>query len=467
MMSHSLEASEVRRVMYIPYYGKKTTAAQKEKCLLDIHLPAKGKDWPTLVWFHGGGLVAGKRSAPEALLEKGIAVVAVGYRLSPQAKCPAYIEDAAAATAWVLDHIAEHGGDPGKVFIGGHSAGGYLAAMVGMDPTWLGKHGRKPTDLAGVVPVSGQMTTHFQIRDERKEPEAVPGIDRFAPIAHANQPFAPMLLITGEESVEWATRVAENRWFASVLREAGHLDVQLHELSGMNHSTCLTGGMVLIEGFIQRIVRDRSVRPRRFVAIPPAGKEVRPMPFGNPEDWRSTGGIRSGKEDLDASLTIFWTPEGLQLSVSVTDDLHHPPGESEAMSKFDSMQVSFQPMVHAGTVRRTELILAEVKGRPVLWCTHAHEKNKVGKAANPLPVAFKEVDSRMAKVERKGTALIYSLTIPAGWTGYEQLSAGAGLALAVQVNDSDGEAPKGFLHWGDGIIGPRDPKRYHVLALTE
>lgn len=249
----------------IAYYGAEATAAggaaMQQHCLLDLHLPKSGTGWPTLVWLHGGGLTGGGRGGPGALAGKGIAVVAVGYRLSPAATCPAYIEDAAAATAWALDRIGEYGGDPKRVFLGGHSAGAYLAAMVGMDPVWLARHGRKPLDLAGLVAVSGQMTTHFTVRAERKQPPAIPVIDAFAPIAHASAALPPMLLITGEERIEWPTRVAENRWFAAVLREAGHDRVTLHELGGFDHGSCVEGGLPLIRAFV--------LGPPAAVADPP------------------------------------------------------------------------------------------------------------------------------------------------------------------------------------------------------
>ena len=64
-------------------------------------------------------------------------------------------EDVAAAASWMLAHGAEHGGDPRRLFIVGHSAGAHLVALVGVDPAYLGAHGRRPDELAGVIPVDG------------------------------------------------------------------------------------------------------------------------------------------------------------------------------------------------------------------------------------------------------------------------------------------------------------------------
>ena len=104
-----------------------------ERCVLDVYYPENRSGFPTVVWFHGGGITGGQKFIPSELKEKGLAVVAVNYRLSPKVNAPTYIDDAAAAIAWTLKHIGDYGGDPSKVIISGHSAGGYLVAMVGLD----------------------------------------------------------------------------------------------------------------------------------------------------------------------------------------------------------------------------------------------------------------------------------------------------------------------------------------------
>ena len=67
-------------------------------------------NFPTIVWFHGGGLTGGEKEIPFALKEKGFAVIGVNYRLSPKVNAPAYIEDAAAAVAWVFKYVKNYGG---------------------------------------------------------------------------------------------------------------------------------------------------------------------------------------------------------------------------------------------------------------------------------------------------------------------------------------------------------------------
>ncbi|MCU0705590.1 MAG: alpha/beta hydrolase, partial [Fimbriiglobus sp.] len=152
----------------IPYRtGDRLTTAMKERCKLDIHFPAKGKDLPTVVWFHGGGLTKGEKAIPKGLQDRNVIVIAANYRLSPVAKAPEYIEDAAAAVAWAIANAGKYGGSAKKVFVSGHSAGGYLTSMIGLDKKWLKVHDVNADDLAGLIPLSGQAVTHFTVRAER------------------------------------------------------------------------------------------------------------------------------------------------------------------------------------------------------------------------------------------------------------------------------------------------------------
>src|SRR6266404_5584865 len=92
-------------------------------CRLDVYYPEKCKNFATVVWFHGGGLQDGSRYVPNKLMEQGIAVVAAGYRLSAHVKAPAYIEDAAAAVAWVFENTGRYGGSRERIFVAGAYAG--------------------------------------------------------------------------------------------------------------------------------------------------------------------------------------------------------------------------------------------------------------------------------------------------------------------------------------------------------
>src|SRR5690606_11171935 len=114
----------------IIYVGETASDYTKEQCKLDIHYPTSGSNVPVVLWFHGGGLTGGGKEIPAFLKEKGLVIVGVGYRFSPKVKVEDIIRDAAKATSFVMKNIGKYHGDTEKMFISGHSAGGYLALML-------------------------------------------------------------------------------------------------------------------------------------------------------------------------------------------------------------------------------------------------------------------------------------------------------------------------------------------------
>ncbi len=208
------------------------------QCTLDIYYPKAAKDFPTIVWFHGGSLTGGKKQIPEALMNKGYAVVGVEYRLSPKVTAPAYIEDAAAAVAWVFNHISQYGGNKNLIFISGHSAGGYLGMMITLDKTWLAKYNIDSNSIAALIPFSGQAITHFTIRKEQGIKNTQPTIDKYAPLYFVRADAPPMLLITGDREQELLGRYEENAYLLRMMKLSGHTQTTLYELQGFNH-----GGM--------------------------------------------------------------------------------------------------------------------------------------------------------------------------------------------------------------------------------
>jgi acetyl esterase/lipase len=245
LLAQAVAAAEggVRVVKDLPYRSaQEPDALARSRCLLDLYLPAAGPGFPCVVWFHGGGLEsgskAGERAWGESLARAGIALAAVNYRLSPQVRYPAYVEDAAAAVAWVHAHIAEHGGDARSVFVGGHSAGGYLTGMVALDKRWLAALGVDANVLAGAIPVSGQMITHSTVRKERGIPRSTEVVDAAAPLSHVRADAPPMLLITGDRDMEG--RSAENRRLHEALVQAGCVRVRFQEFPDRDHGSIKT-----------------------------------------------------------------------------------------------------------------------------------------------------------------------------------------------------------------------------------
>jgi acetyl esterase/lipase len=204
------------------------TPYEQERCKLDLTVPVGAKGFATCVYFYGGGLKKGSKDLAseycaeirQSFAQAGVAVVTPDYRLSPKVKYPAYVDDAAAAFAWTVKHIAEHGGDPHKVFIGGHSAGATLALLVGMDPNRLKPHGLTLGSVAGIAQISAQVLTHYTIREERGLSRYAITCDEAAPAFYIKKSLPPILTIYAQNDM--LSRAEENMFFISTLKAAGH-----------------------------------------------------------------------------------------------------------------------------------------------------------------------------------------------------------------------------------------------------
>ena len=227
------------------------TDYMRERCRLDVYFPIDKKAFATVVWFHGGGLRSGNKSIPEELMNQGIAVVAANYRLSPKVESPAYLEDTAAAVAWTFRNIEKYGGDRNRIFVSGHSAGGYLTSMVGLDKRWLAAHDIDADEIAGLIPYSGHTITHFTIRAERGIEKTQPIVDDLAPLFHVRKEAPPLLLITGDRDLELLGRYEETAYLWRMMKEVGHPDAELYELEGFNHGEMAKPAHKLLLKFIK------------------------------------------------------------------------------------------------------------------------------------------------------------------------------------------------------------------------
>ena len=240
----------------IPYYSEAIRGSDnyiKERCVLDVYYPENKTGFATVVWFHGGGLTGGSKEIPEALKDKNICIVAVNYRLSPKVKVKQCIEDAAAAIAWTFNHISEYGGDSSLIFVSGHSAGGYLTLMTGLDKQWLKPYQIDANRIAGLIPLSGQAITHFTLRKERGIADTQPVVDEFAPLYHVRADAPPLLLITGDREMELLGRYEENAYLARMMKVAGHKNTRLLEMQGYGHLMTEPAFPLLVEE-VKRIV---------------------------------------------------------------------------------------------------------------------------------------------------------------------------------------------------------------------
>lgn len=213
---------------------------------LDLYIPQGVRNAPVIFSLHGGALSMGDRREEafvgQRFAAEGYLTVVTSYRLSPQVSHPAHIQDAAAAFAWVKRNIRQHGGDPDRIVVIGHSAGAYLAMLLVTDARYLAAHGMSPRDVKGVVPVSGFFWVDRPgVAPDR--PTYVWGTDRnvwveSSPARHLRADLPPVLLIDTDGDESW--RQQQNVEMAAALRAAGNKDVATHKVPGRTHMSVWT-----------------------------------------------------------------------------------------------------------------------------------------------------------------------------------------------------------------------------------
>jgi acetyl esterase/lipase len=270
----------VRQVLDVPYY--RGTSRQT----LDVFAPqgAARERFPVVVFVHGGTwMVGGKnffgiyRNVGRNLARHGVVAVMINYRLSPWVRHPEHVKDVARAYAWTVRHIDRHGGDPRRIILGGHSAGGHLAALLATDERYLKDPRLKLTvqqrkALRGVVALSGvyrvpdpdefQVMSEGIIRHLAGDPtrrgmsrlmtpvlkavaknvnpfELVFGRsrevqDQASPLHHVHKGLPPFLLVTAEYEVPRLRVMADD--FAAALGKVG-TSVKREEIDGCSHRT--------------------------------------------------------------------------------------------------------------------------------------------------------------------------------------------------------------------------------------
>lgn len=236
-------------------YSSSDNAYAKERCKLDVYYPTDQKDVPVVVWFHGGGIEAGNKHIDEQLKNCGLTVIAVNYRLLPQATIDEVLDDAAAAVAWAFKHAEEYNGSPRKIVVTGHSAGGYLSDMVGLDKHWLAKYGIDADSIAALVPFSGQAITHYNIRKQQGISPLQATIDKYAPLTYVRQDAPPVVIISGDRELELYGRYEEQAYFWRMLKLTGHPDVTLYEMQGFNHGNMPQPAYHILKESIKRICK--------------------------------------------------------------------------------------------------------------------------------------------------------------------------------------------------------------------
>ncbi|OQM74454.1 hypothetical protein BFN67_21845 [Pseudaminobacter manganicus] len=205
---------------------------------LDVYSPGDVGNAPVAVFFYGGswqsGNKQGYRFVASALAARGIVTIVPDYRLYPEVHYQGFLSDGAKAVRWAKDHAREYGGDPSKLFLIGHSAGAYIAAMLALDDEWLGKEGLSAgRDLKGFVGISGPYD--FLPSNDREIVAIFSTAKTQAlsqPVSFADGRRPPVLLLHGTgDSIVYPKNSTE---LAEKLRRSG-TPVQLKLYPGVGH----------------------------------------------------------------------------------------------------------------------------------------------------------------------------------------------------------------------------------------
>jgi acetyl esterase/lipase len=228
----------------IPYSGAPADARRS----FDLYLPAKSKVKPPLLIFvHGGFWLLPDDdyrigpSLAENLLQDGIAVALVRYRLAPAHRHPAQAQDVAAAIARLVQDAGKYGFDSGRIFLSGHSAGGHLASLVALDRSYLARQKLPADGLAGVISFSGlyDLAPSWDVSDSQKRAtQQAFGNDsavlkQASPIQHVRAGSPPFFVLNAFQ--DFMGFALDARRFADALRRAGNGNVRQVMFKGVDH----------------------------------------------------------------------------------------------------------------------------------------------------------------------------------------------------------------------------------------
>jgi acetyl esterase/lipase len=213
----------------------------KARQRLDVYRPASASNSsPVIVFFYGGNWTSGSREdyafVGRALAKRGFVVVIPDYRLYPEVRYPDFLDDSAAAVAWTVREINNYGGDASRLFVMGHSAGAYNAAMVAFDPSLLAKLGVKPGVVRGFIGLAGPYNflpiENRTTRPVFNYPNTSPSSQ---PINHISAASPPALLIAANKD-DTVNPARNTGALADTMRAAG-VPVREVYFDKVNHVT--------------------------------------------------------------------------------------------------------------------------------------------------------------------------------------------------------------------------------------
>jgi len=209
---------------------------------LDVYRPSGARRAPVIVFIYGGSWQNGEKSTysfvGEALARRGYITLIPDYRVYPAVRIGGMLEDCAQVVKWARDNAARFGGDPNTIYLMGHSAGAYNAAMLSFDGRWLKSAGLSPRQIAGFIGVSGPYD--FLPLKDRTLAEIFGGADRAdtQPINFVSRRGPPALLATG--TFDTTVDPANSTRLAVRMRASGN-DVTLRRYPAVGHVTILGG----------------------------------------------------------------------------------------------------------------------------------------------------------------------------------------------------------------------------------
>ena len=231
---------------------------------LDVYRPENGGPLPLVVFLYGGGWRSGDKGTypfvAATLARRGAVVMVPDYRLYPEVQFPGFVQDSAQAVAWAIRHAAEYGADPRDVFVMGHSAGAYNAAMLALDSRWMAEAGSDRSALAGVVGLAGP----YDFLPSR-DPEFIPVFGAAngpaaQPVEFVDGHNPPMLLLAG--SADTTVRPRNTVTLAARITAAGGV-VEDKIYPDVGHIDIVLGFAPLTRGKAPAVVDDVW----RFIAL--------------------------------------------------------------------------------------------------------------------------------------------------------------------------------------------------------
>lgn len=242
-----------KRTKDIPYVAGNVPGFDPQRHILDVYAPKRvsATPRPVVVFIHGGNWNSGKKDIywfiGRRLARQGVVAVIVNYRLAPGVQVPAMADDCARAVLWAKQHMADYGGDPNRLYVMGHSAGGGLAALLATEDTLFTKLGLAGNPVKGAIlndPAGINMYDYLlkmEYPTDRqylvpfgKDPE---GWRAVSPLFKVRPGLPPMLLYTGERT--YPSILTGTKAFYDKLRAAG-VSAQYRVLPRKKHVPMVT-----------------------------------------------------------------------------------------------------------------------------------------------------------------------------------------------------------------------------------